>query len=316
MSAIPTLDLAVRATGIGASEIACIVERSPYACALDIYCLKLGLTGEKPSNPYLRWGHLLEAPIAIAYTEETGIALVGDGCETLHHPEHPWALATPDRIAFDGSRLVEIKTAGRWQSDAWGEPGTDQVPEHYLLQVAWQMAVTDIDRADIAVLLEGHDFRIYSVERDRELEAMLLEEGRRFWCDHVQAQVQPAARAGEDLDRYLTARYPRETAPLAPASEAASALALELREIRAGLKALEARESEVVAALKAEIAEAEGIEGAWGRITWKAPKASTSVDWKAIAAALNPSAELLARHSTTKPGSRRFLPKFAEEDNR
>src|ERR1051325_2481740 len=143
------LDLAARVTGIGASEIASICGLSPYETPLDVYLRKLGLVGEAEEDGSMEWGKRLEPVVARKYTEVTGIELTGDGLETLRHPERRWMLATPDRIAEDRSRLVEIKTGGHFAASEWGRPFTDEVPRRYLVQCAWQMAVTGIDLCDV-----------------------------------------------------------------------------------------------------------------------------------------------------------------------
>lgn len=307
------LDTAMRATGIGASEIAAIVGLSPYTSPLDIYCRKRGLTEEFTGNTATKWGIALEPVIAEAYTAETGIELTGDGRTTVVHPVHPFALCTPDRIAADRSRVVEIKTAGIRMADKWGEPGTDAVPEEYLAQTIWQMAVLDIDAADIAVLIGGNDFRIYSVARDRELEDALIEAGRKFWHENVLAGEPPAPRDSDEYARVLTAKYPFDRiADLVVAEPDTEFAAACLREIRETIKELEADEREAENEIKAAIGDHAGIVGDFGKITWKATKERAVTDYKALCSSLDPA--VVKAFTQTKPGVRRFLPTWAKEE--
>jgi putative phage-type endonuclease len=307
------LDTATRATGIGASEIAAIVRLSPYTSPLDIYCRKRGLTEEFAGNESSRWGLRLEAPIAEAYTAETGIELIGDGRTTIVHPVYEFALCTPDRIAADRSRVVEIKTAGIRMAHLWGDPGSDDVPEYYLTQVAWQMAVLDIDMADIAVLIGGNDFRIYSVPRDRELEDALIEAARRFWFDNVLAGEPPAPRDSDEFARVLSAKYPAETtAELTDADDETERVALALHTVRDEMKRLEAEELALENAIKAAIGENAGIRGRFGKITWKATKERAVTDYKALCSSLDPA--VVKAFTQIKPGVRRFLPTWAEKE--
>lgn len=307
-----TLDMATRATGIGASEIAAIVGLSPYTSPLDIYCRKRGLTEEFAGNESSRWGLRLEAPIAEAYTAETGIELTGDGRTTIVHPVHEFALCTPDRIAADRSRVVEIKTAGIRMAHLWGDPGSDDVPEYYLTQVAWQMAVLDIDAADIAVLIGGNDFRIYSVARDRELEDALIEAGRKFWTENVLAGEPPSPRDSDEYARVLSAKYPFDRiADLVEADADTAFAARELRRVRDQIKALEAVELNIQNDIKAAIGDHAGIVGDFGKITWKATKERAVTDYKALCSSLDPA--VVKAFTQTKPGVRRFLPTWAKE---
>jgi predicted phage-related endonuclease len=78
-------------------------------------------------------------------------------------------------------RIVEMKTGHPRTAKAWGEPGTDSIPVYYTAQVQWYMHVRDKPRADVAALLGIDDFRIFTVEADRELQARLVETARDFW---------------------------------------------------------------------------------------------------------------------------------------
>jgi hypothetical protein len=66
--------------------------------------------------------------------------------------------------------------------------------------------------------------------------------------------------------------------------------------------------------LTASIGDAEGIEGAFGKVTWKAGKDVARTDWKGLVAELNPAPEIVSRFTTIEPASRRFLPSFKKEN--
>ena len=309
---VPRLDMAMRATGIGASEIAAICGLSPYNSPLDIYLRKLGLVEDAPlKNPYVTWGVRLEQPIADAYAEETGAVLAGDGRTTVRSIDHDFALCTPDRwIEGPPRKLVEIKTTDSRNAKQWGPSGTDEVPEYYLVQCAWQMAVMDCDHCDLVVLIGGNDMRIYPLKRDRELEARLLEIGRQFWSNHVTAQVPPEPRDESERGRYLGGLYPQHSGEYLENDSEVDRLALLLRETRATKAEIERTEDQVINDLKAHIGERPGAKGFWGSISWKTTAARPLTDLKALVAELDPPAELLAKHTTIKPGVRRFLPTF------
>ena len=54
-----------------------------------------------------------------------------------------------------------------------GEPGTDEIPDYYMTQVQHYLAVTGVKTADVAVLIGGNDFRIYTIEADEELQSFV-----------------------------------------------------------------------------------------------------------------------------------------------
>ena len=296
-----------RKRGIGSSEIAAVAGLSPYAGPIDVWRAKVeGLRVEE--TPAMRRGTLLEPVIAQMYADETSAAL--ELSDTLFHPSRPPALATPDRIAQkDGERWVlEIKTANLRMLDQWGEPGTDEVPQQYLAQVAWEMSCAGLERADLAVLIAGDEFRVYHLRRDAELEEMLHEEAERFWRDYVLTGQPPPIDGSDSCARWLAERYPLNRSPLLEATPEAEALALAYRKAREVREAAEEREQHARNQLCALIGDAEGLAGTFGKLTWKRSKDSARVDWEAVAKAAGAPANLIQQHTTLKPGPRVFRP--------
>ena len=86
-------------------------------------------------------------------------------------------------------------------------------------------------------------------------------------------------------------------------------LARELFRIRAEYESLEAKKKALELFFKERIGEHHGLEGI---ATWNTTKPSLVTDWESVAKELSPAAELIEKHTTTKPGTRRFLFKFKE----
>lgn len=184
--------LAERRTGIGATDSAAILGLSPWRTALEVYLDKTGQLPDRLPTPAMRWGLLLEDAIAQAYTEDTGRRLDKPDVPIWRHPDHDWMICTVDRHTLDSGRLVELKTASSYAASEWGEPGSDELPEVYLIQVQHQMAVAGAMEADVAVLIGGQDFRVYEVPRNERVIEQLVRKGAEFWRQHVQARVPPA----------------------------------------------------------------------------------------------------------------------------
>lgn len=175
--------LAARRKGIGASEIAAVLGISPWESPFSLYWRKVeGWDFE--ASPAMEWGNRLEPAVAIKYANNHPEYEVWHG--QLEHGDPDWMLATPDRLLrmwVDGRLmppvgLLELKTAH--SGDGWGEPGTAEIPVYYRAQVLWQMAVVDVEWADVAVLIGGSDYREYTVLRDEKDIAVMVEAGRRF----------------------------------------------------------------------------------------------------------------------------------------
>jgi putative phage-type endonuclease len=272
MSALTPEQLELRRTGIGSSEIGVLAGVSLYETPMGVWLKKRGILENGQMTPEQEWGHELEDVVARRYARERAGSVVE--VTTLVHATRPWMLATPDRwfSGPDGRWLLECKTANIRQLRYWGPPGTDEVPPQYLVQGAWQMAVTVTERCDVAALIAGNDYRTYELHRDEELEAGLVDIGERFWFDHVQADIPPPLDASEATRKWLASRFPRDWKPLIAATPSVAFLVRTLRRIEEDVDRQESRAETLRAQLMEHIGDAAGITGDFGTITWKVNK--------------------------------------------
>ena len=68
----------------------------------------------------------------------------------------------------------------------------------YLAQCHWYLALTQLDRCDLAVLFGNSEFRIYQIARDLELESALIEKAVHFWQHHVMTDAPPNPQSLSD----------------------------------------------------------------------------------------------------------------------
>ena len=179
---------------IGGSDLGAICGLNPYRTALDVYLDKTSDDITEETSPAMRWGNLLEDVVAKAYSEDTGYFLkIADG--PIYHSEYKFLAANIDR--WVGKRkdireyILECKTAGFNKGKEWGDSGTDQIPESYLVQVAYYAAICDVPKVDIAVLIGGQDFRIYTYNKNKELEEKLIKIACNFWRNHIEKRIPP-----------------------------------------------------------------------------------------------------------------------------
>lgn len=198
--------LAARRTGIGGSDIGAILGLNHYRTPYDVFLdktapeLQPDIVGEAAY-----WGTTLEDVVAKEYQRRTG-RKVQRVNHLLRHPEHDFAIANIDRAIInpdisgavrwkDGrlttDSLLECKTANGFAASEWGEPGTDSVPDSYLCQCQWYLGVTGCQTAELAVLIGGQDYRIYTIACDPELFADMLEIAGKFWRN-CQRGIPPA----------------------------------------------------------------------------------------------------------------------------
>jgi putative phage-type endonuclease len=195
--------------GIGASEIASIAGMNPYASPWDVWLRKTGQAEEFAGNTFTEWGHRLEPAIRQAYCDKTGAA-VEIPSDSMFHPETPWARATPDGLVIEKAErvsLVQCKNVGTWVEKAWKEAP----PDYVQLQEQWEMHVTGLTRADVAVLIGGNDFRIYTIHRDDKIIGDLVTIAADFWR-HVVTKTPPPIDGSEACQKHIEKRYAKADA--------------------------------------------------------------------------------------------------------
>lgn len=212
----------LRRSYVGSSDAAAILGLDPWRSAFDVWAAKTGrLRVDIDSVPMLL-GRYLEPAVLSWCEDRLQTTLTRDVFRSVDH-----RCANFDAIAFDLPAVVEAKTIGLiarpgYHAEFGGE-GTDELPDHIVVQVQHQLAVAAAQKdwpaitvAHVPVLLAGVGFVLYRVERNDALIGALLEAEARFWRDHVEANVPPPdVLPTLDTMRHLD-REPGVTVELAP----------------------------------------------------------------------------------------------------
>lgn len=340
---------AMRRRGIGASEIAAIAGLSRWKSPMEVWEAKVH--GHPLETSYAAaLGLALEEPVAQAWAAETGLHVAP--VATLQHPEHPLALATPDRAVSTSplpagplgleelrvrrvSRLLQVKST-TWRAAAdWGEEGTDRIPVDYLCQAHWEGSVAGAARVTFAVDWDKARLASYEVQVDAGVFHRLLELAERWWRDYVVPQRAPPPDGTRSYSDVLARLHPRDTLPVVEAlPPEVRAVVEELVYLRQGQRALKRREQVVAQAVRLALGDSAGAVGPWGRVTLRARKDTVRTDWEAAARELEGLALLavqalprdqrgdlvetvrgvVERHSETVPGVRPLVARLTGED--
>lgn len=265
MTALPTMD---RTAGLGGSDMPVLLRLVSYKDPLDLYLEKVGEAPSFEGNEATELGSAFEDQVARLYSKRTGNRVRRNN-RTLVHPDHPWATAHIDRDIVGQPKILEIKCSS---ADGWGEPGTDQVPFHVLPQVHHYLGITGAEACDVAALLWGGygppRLQVYTVPRDEEMLGILLEEGERFWSEHVVPRIPPPPESSAAANR----RWRQATTGKSvPATSRTIPLVAELEACKAEAKLLSDRRDAVELELKTAIEDAEAIVDEQGKplVTWK-----------------------------------------------
>lgn len=180
-----------RREGIGGSDVASIIGLSPWRTPLELWMDKTGRTeDEEPSSEPMYWGNAIEGVVADRFAEEHIDCKVKRVNATLVLNENERHRANLDRMVIlpNGKPAVlEIKTASSYKAGDW----SDGVPDYYLTQVQWYLYVTGWDKAFVAVLIGGNDYREFEVDRDDEEIGRLVSAVNVFLEENVDEGVQP-----------------------------------------------------------------------------------------------------------------------------
>lgn len=259
-----------RQTGIGGSEIAAIVGLNQFKTPMQIWESKVNpIVEDNATSEPAYWGNTLEEVVAKEYAKRTG-RKVQRITTQMRHPDFSFAIANIDRAVInpeisgnvrfkDGKlttdRILECKTANGFSVKQWGDIGSDQVPDSYLIQCQWYMGVTGASICDLAVLIGGQDFRIYTINRDDDLIIDLLEQGAAFW-ELVQNKIAPdPINYPEAIKKWSKS----DPALVVQADESLIDAIDDLQNIKAQIKDLESQEDAVKARVLLALESAETL---------------------------------------------------------
>lgn len=313
-----------RMTGLGGSDIGAILGLNPWRTPYQVFLEKIGEAAPFEGNLQTRFGTYAEEFVAREYCEQTG-RQVQRFNPMLRHPTAP-LIGHVDRLVVpEGAKRasykseirtdlgMEAKTASAFatgRTSEWGESGSDQVPESYLVQCAVYMALTECPRWDLAVLFGNTEFRIYNLTRDMELEAMILDEAARFWTDHILPCVPPDPTSEAEARQ----RWPRHSdGKVLDADDALAVMFQHLADCKRRGKEVADEEQALKDLILPLLADADSVQR-YGQplATYRANKDSLKTDWAKLALALmawadldtDQMAEWRNKYTTTQPGAR------------
>lgn len=196
---ITTEQREARKNSIGGSDAAAVAGLSKWRTPHDVWrekYLKINKEFTDSQLELMGWGNRLENVILDKYEEKTGLKITRNN-ETFQHSKYNFLTGNIDGFCEKTGAVIEVKTAQR--KDGWGQPGTDNIPDDYLCQVAHYCLILDAKCAHIAVLFNGNDFKLYKYERNKELEALLLDKSVSFWNNNIINGVEPEAKTITDV---------------------------------------------------------------------------------------------------------------------
>lgn len=198
-----------RKTYIGATDAGAICGVNPYQTPHDVWLAKKGLTQDE-SNIAMRHGTYIETFIAQEFQAKSGHKVYKS--KTYRHKDHQWAACNPDReLRINGEfGLLECKSVGYFASKNFGQDGADQIPQHYAIQIMWQLIVTGAKFVILAALVDNRELRTFTYTLDPSLSATahvfppelvqsVVRRCKKFWEFNVLGDNEPEL-SGHDSD--------------------------------------------------------------------------------------------------------------------
>lgn len=188
---------------IGSSDAAAVMGVDPYKSAADLWLDKTGQCDGFDGNDATDRGNWLEPALLNFAEHRLSAALRVHGAfirDLMKVHDSQLLSANFDGIQAVGGVneepfIVEAKSS---VIDAnWGEDGTDQVPDHVLIQVHHQFFVAGPEYrvAYVPVILpafKSFDFRLFRVERNNDLAELVAQRGMEFMRKYVQPRIMPS----------------------------------------------------------------------------------------------------------------------------
>lgn len=262
---------------LGSSDAATILGLNLFKTRYRLFLEKTGQVEPEPENEPMRWGNILERPVAEEFAERSGLSLLP--CNYHFQADEPYSFmtCTPDFFVLDEKSekgLLEIKTCSQWQADAWSE----SVPDYAHCQVMHQMSVTGLPFAYVACLIGGQKLVWHRVERDEDVIEQIRVLEAEFWnmCENLE----PPRVEAQDSET-LALLYSQATLDKTVELHGCEHTAELLISLKAQIKALESEASKCEAELKEVMQDAEKAKCGGYIVSW-ANRSRESLDSKAL----------------------------------
>ena len=304
-------DHELRRGRIGGSRAAALFGAHEY---LDEFGLYAEMLGSEPRPPNIRMivGKAMERGILALVEWKTG-KKVEYHDRTIVDAERPYMAATPDGFIAGEQCGVDAKLVWWDQRHLWGED-VNSIPQQYVIQAWWYCAAFGFPRWLIAALIGMDDLRLYTVERDLEVERVMLARAEQWHARYILGGEVPPLGRSEAAGRWLQAIYPNHKRPDIREADADEAALLDSYvDVRKKQRELKLCQSEMETALKAAIKDREGLRWDEGLFTWRKTKDGEKTDWESMAHWLmhkhveEPDRpQIIADYTTPKPGFRKI----------
>jgi putative phage-type endonuclease len=160
--------------GIGGSDLAAIMGKSPYKSAYTLWAEKSNLIDQPEETIQMKLGTAFEPAIRNLFIDQNKDWLTVHETGTWQSNEHAWAKANPDGIiewSTGELGILEIKHTAVY---------SDKIPDSWNLQVQWYLNILGLSRGIVCAVIGGR-WTEFDVRRDDSLIEEMKTASRAFY---------------------------------------------------------------------------------------------------------------------------------------
>ncbi len=211
---------------LGSSDMGPLLKVSPYKqTEVDVYWSKVAEKLPDEETDAMSVGTWLEQPLIEWAAGELGVEVTTDPAD-LHKVATQGDgaglfAANNDALILGKDAGIEAKFASGELAKGYGTAGTDQVPDHVIVQTQHQMYCSDLELVYVALAVpsyNGIDRRLYTVPRDETVIEMMVQFGVNWWDTFVKTKTPPGPSATPPL--YVLKALHREKGKVVELGEA------------------------------------------------------------------------------------------------
>jgi hypothetical protein len=222
--------------------------------------------------------------------------------------------ARPIGKGEDSEFLCEVKSHGHFMEKFYGTDSSSQVPPRVHVQCQMHCYANNVDYCRVIAHFGSTRPRVFQVNFDPELWAMLEEKVEHFWNSYVLAKTPPPADDSESCGDMLK-HIQQQDDVLVTASEEIITVDAELQAVNDRLRVDKMRKEYLQNTIRENIGGHVGVQGPGWKYTTSDGKSKAKVNNKALVAELGMlHPDLLAKHTTTTQGGRRLTRKDTSND--
>lgn len=190
--------------GLGARDMAVVLQLDPYQSRLELFYEKTGKHKRiQEETEAQKWAKQIRPLIVEEFARHTGLSVTPVN-RVESHPTLPYLIgqASYEVVEEGNVGLLIVKATNEYRRKEWND-----VPADWMVRVQHNLLTLNAPFAYLAVLIGGNTYRQFRLEPDPTWFQLIEEKGREFW-DYVEREEVPPIDGSPVTKAFLNERYP------------------------------------------------------------------------------------------------------------